>query len=80
MPTKMAPVKSYAILNDSKMAMPTTDSSVGRAEDCRVNTEILRSLVRVRVGGVPFSLSHFVYLRNNSVKLNPLASWLLLSV
>ena len=28
----------------------TADSSVGRAEDCR-KTDILRSLVRVRVGG-----------------------------
>ena len=28
----------------------TTDSSVGRAEDCR-KTDILRSLVRVRFGG-----------------------------
>ena len=28
----------------------TTDSSVGRAEDCR-KTDILRSQVRVRVGG-----------------------------
>ena len=65
MPTKMAPVKSYAMLNDSNKVMPTTDSSVGRAEDCRVNTEILRSLVRVRVGGVPFFLSHFVYLSDN---------------
>ena len=65
MPTKMAPVKSYAMLNDSKIVKASTDRSVGRAEDCRVNTEILRSLVRVRVGGVPFSLSHFVYLRDN---------------
>ena len=41
MPTKMAPVKSYAMLNDPKIKMPTTDSSVGRAEGCRVN---MRSL------------------------------------
>ena len=34
-----------------------TDSSVGEAEDCRVEAEILRTLVRVRVGG-----ANFIYL------------------
>ena len=31
------------------------DSSVGRAEDCRVNKVILRSLVRIRLEGINFS-------------------------
>ena len=31
------------------------DSSVGRAEDCRVNEVILRSLVRIRLEGMNFS-------------------------
>ena len=31
-----------------------TDSSVGRAEDCRVEAETLRSLVQIRVGGANF--------------------------
>ena len=31
-----------------------TDSSVGRADDCKVEAEILRFLVQVRVGGAKF--------------------------
>ena len=50
MPTKMAPVKSQAMLNDSKIITSTTDSGVGRAEGYREKTESLRFLVRVRIG------------------------------
>ena len=48
-----------------------TDSSVGRAEDCRRNmTAILRSLVQIRLGGNPFSYArrmHLIYKTKNFV-------------
>ena len=41
----------------SRVRQKITYSSLGRAEDCRVEAEILRFLVRVRFGG-----ANFIYL------------------
>ena len=45
---------------------PTTDSSVGRAEDCSCDnkTGILRSLVQIRLGGL-FSISTYCWIAND---------------
>ena len=45
--------KRYFIFQSWKRG--SFDSSVGRAEDCRVNEVILRSLVRIRLEGMNFS-------------------------
>ena len=44
---------SYLIIIYS--VFDTRDSSVGRAEDCRWVTEILRSVVQIRLAGITFA-------------------------
>ena len=43
-----------SIVNLHKWDTNTRDSSVGRAEDCRWVTEILRSVVQIRLAGIIF--------------------------
>ena len=47
-------VGETAAKDNLKQRNTPTDSSVGRAEDCRVEAESLRSLVQVRVRGANF--------------------------
>ena len=62
--------ETYSLLKfHIKFGNNPRDSSVGRAEDCRWLTEILRSVVQIRLAGKVFCFSNtFAFLKKDSTE------------